>query len=762
MNNKLLFLLSVLVIIFSISMTHIQLQRIDSIMTTGNSVHAGVSLCLNRPPELISHNCSGPLSVTHTGHLREPYECTINGSDPEGTQITYSTNSSASIDPLTGVFSLEEIKGNSSVSIPVMISDQSECLNNKTEVMINFSLNKSGGVLFTRNYPNEEKSSITLTEGFTSFHNDLDDHFEDIDGYPLSYSVERLAISCYNLDISINESTHQVVYSVPYGAAEDLPCQIRFHARNPYGDHNQSNIVTINIEISEEGSEQSEEEGSGGSTGDTSGSSASGGMPLGSSDECVFLEMNCTEWSNCTYQDPDLLPLKPTHFVSWNLTNDGVMKRSCTWTTNCPDQMAPRQKKQCDYKPTCNDGMKNCHEPSMICEEGIDCGGPCAPCATCNDWKQNCVIVDGERICEEGIDCGGVCEPCSTCDDGIKNCIRLPNKTLLCEDKIDCGGPCNPCSTCDDGIRNCHMLENGSISCEEGIDCGGPCPKCMAIEGPTGMDKDTLLNIMLIAMVLFAGGFLIYRLRKPIYNLIIERYITYIQRSIKEGQQLSSQQYLAFYDKQLKQLSYDFDSVTSKGTKEEGDRLLIEGSTSGYNIDRYSVSFDNDYADILTDNSVRTINYAFYASDMEHGKRILQEMLKADIKPNYSICKRSSTVEWAENWKRDRHATYERVNGRLMARTVEYILSFRPKDEDETNKIVKILERYGKGKQGEGWDIPDIRITGQDKVRDFEKQILNVKTVDGQKLMVLTKDKALEGYESSSVWINSALSKVIK
>ena len=34
--------------------------------------------------------------------------------------------------------------------------------------------------------------------------------------------------------------------------------------------------------------------------------------------------------------------------------------------------------------PTCNDGIQNCHimpDGSVLCEEGIDCGGPCEPCA---------------------------------------------------------------------------------------------------------------------------------------------------------------------------------------------------------------------------------------------------------------------------------------------------------------------------------------------------------------------------------------------
>jgi hypothetical protein len=49
--------------------------------------------------------------------------------------------------------------------------------------------------------------------------------------------------------------------------------------------------------------------------------------------------------------------------------------------------------------PSCNDGIKNCHDNR--CETLIDCGGPCPPCPTCSDGIKN----QGE----EGIDCGGPC-----------------------------------------------------------------------------------------------------------------------------------------------------------------------------------------------------------------------------------------------------------------------------------------------------------------------------------------------------------------
>ena len=124
---------------------------------------------------------------------------------------------------------------------------------------------------------------------------------------------------------------------------------------------------------------------------------------------------------------------------NWSICRiDGFQNRTCIDKNNCGTfEDKPPEVQKCIYTPTCFDGVKN------GLEEGIDCGGLCAPCITCFDSIQNC--HDG--ACEEG---------------------------------IDCGGPCPPCPTCFDGKQNCH-----DGSCEEGIDCGGPCErKCLGIQIP--------------------------------------------------------------------------------------------------------------------------------------------------------------------------------------------------------------------------------------------------------------------------------------
>ncbi len=84
----------------------------------------------------------------------------------------------------------------------------------------------------------------------------------------------------------------------------------------------------------------------------------------------------------------------------WKLC--GVQIRKCFDLNNCNTTYSkPSEFGSCHYveKPSCRDGVKNCHEGE--CELLIDCGGPCKPCPTCSDGIQN------QK--EEGVDCGGPC-----------------------------------------------------------------------------------------------------------------------------------------------------------------------------------------------------------------------------------------------------------------------------------------------------------------------------------------------------------------
>jgi len=103
----------------------------------------------------------------------------------------------------------------------------------------------------------------------------------------------------------------------------------------------------------------------------------------------------CAKWSECS--------------------PDGYQTRRCIDINKCgTTKNKPEETMECVYIGTCFDGIQNCHDG--LCEEGIDCGGPCSPCPvppSCFDGIQN----QGE----EDIDCGGPCEPCE-----IKKYAKIP------------------------------------------------------------------------------------------------------------------------------------------------------------------------------------------------------------------------------------------------------------------------------------------------------------------------------------------------
>jgi hypothetical protein len=81
----------------------------------------------------------------------------------------------------------------------------------------------------------------------------------------------------------------------------------------------------------------------------------------------------------------------------------GTHARKCKDINKCGTTYnKPKEVEECEYVPTCEDGIQNGGET------GVDCGGPCRPCLieNCFDGIQN-----GD---EEGIDCGGSCE--KTCE----------------------------------------------------------------------------------------------------------------------------------------------------------------------------------------------------------------------------------------------------------------------------------------------------------------------------------------------------------
>jgi len=325
----------------------------------------------------------------------------------------------------------------------------------------NFTITNRAPVLIS-NMPNETWNENTILTG-----RDLDDYFLEPDGETLTYTSTGVP----NIDVSIDNITHVITYTPDanfYGNRT-----VKFYAYDPHNARAESNIVYLFVIHVPRPVPTPPSAGGG------------GGIRI----ICEEL-WECSEWSNC-------LP-------------SGIEVRTCIDLADCGTEFQrPFESRECDYVATCDDLIKNCHvmpDGSILCEEGVDCGGPCPACPTCDDWIQN----QGEI----GIDCGGPCLPCPTCDDGIQNCHKMLGRVLLCEEGVDCGGPCPACPSCFDRIKNCHVMPDGSVLCEEGVDCGGPCPACAEIEIPAVIRRAVWPTILLIILLILAIVFVIVRYHK--------------------------------------------------------------------------------------------------------------------------------------------------------------------------------------------------------------------------------------------------------
>ncbi len=307
----------------------------------------------------------------------------------------------------------------------------------------NFTITNRAPVLIST-MPNETWNEDTILTG-----RDLDDYFIEPDGETLTYTSTGVT----NIDVSIDNITHVVTYTPQGNFYGDRT--VKFYAYDPHNARADSNIVYLSvIDVPEPVSTPAAAGGGGGGT------------------RIICEELwECSAWGAC-------LP-------------SGIQTRTCIDLADCGTEFRkPFESMDCEYVGTCSDLIKNCHDG--LCEEGVDCGGPCPPCPTCFDGIQN----QGE----EGIDCGGPCKPCPTCFDGIQN---------QGEEGIDCGGPCPACPSCSDRIKNCH-----DGLCEEGIDCGGPCPACKEVEIPAVVKKAIWPTILLLGMLVSAIILVIVRFHK--------------------------------------------------------------------------------------------------------------------------------------------------------------------------------------------------------------------------------------------------------
>ncbi|MCF7866070.1 hypothetical protein K9L67_00760 [Candidatus Woesearchaeota archaeon] len=342
-------------------------------------------MCINSPPYATFENC--PLLINQTTVLEDnSVECQINIVDPEGDEMNwfssiYGEGINISINE-TGFMNLEAREPALGIyTLNMRISDVSVCSGNASLLLYQYEfevLEINDPPYLISNMP-----GAGISAGSTASVYFLDNFFADYEDLYLNYTVSGNS----NIGVNINTNTTEVKISVPLTF-----CSIEtiyFTAIDSGNLTKDSNMIQIE-----------------GLCVDSFESSPGGG---GGGSSCTP-EWECRGWTNC--------------FVN------GTRSRECVDLNGCdPDNLKKVFWEECEYIPTCFDGIKNQGEQS------IDCGGPCPACflePSCFDGLKN-----GN---EEGIDCGGSCEACPeiipTCFDGIKN----QNET-----GIDCGGPCEVC-----------------------------------------------------------------------------------------------------------------------------------------------------------------------------------------------------------------------------------------------------------------------------------------------------------------------------
>ncbi len=140
-------------------------------------------------------------------------------------------------------------------------------------------------------------------------------------------------------------------------------------------------------------------------------------------------DWGCEEWSECNNLEYffDSGKIKKGYKVlieercslfKWGDNICGFQTRKCKDLNLCNTNFSkPGLLRECYYtpNPSCNDGIKNCHNGS--CEVLADCGGTCSPCPSCSDKIKN--------QNEENVDCGGPCPACIKAKEIPKNYINL-------------------------------------------------------------------------------------------------------------------------------------------------------------------------------------------------------------------------------------------------------------------------------------------------------------------------------------------------
>ncbi|MFW5865999.1 MAG: hypothetical protein ACOCU6_02810, partial [Nanoarchaeota archaeon] len=319
----------ILLIVVAVQVFFISFQAISILSPDFNARAAGsFSLCLNHPPE-ISFDCDTNMRQDY------PYSCNLSYSDADNDSLSFFYDNTTGYFEANfsdnGVFyttPTQEMVGNRTVLIGVR--DSSGCPNSESVENVTFQVgNVNDPPEYVRQIKDMEWSVSETLRGIF-----LDDHFDDPDGDPLEYDYD---LSSSNFDVTLLDSSEVVFTASSCGDGF-----IIFTAEDPFNESVDSHIISLNVPC-ETPSEPSSE---------TSSSSSS------SFSKCTP-EWRCDDWSRCY--------------------PNGTQKRECIDIKGCEDDYERMFWRVCEYIEQCENGVR---DPN---EDGVDCGGPCPPCETCDD-----------------------------------------------------------------------------------------------------------------------------------------------------------------------------------------------------------------------------------------------------------------------------------------------------------------------------------------------------------------------------------------
>ncbi len=375
--------------IFMISTTTNTIEKRSISLTAKASTSSRVSFCINQQPQINFSMCNT------TVEQDQPYSCQLNTTDIDYINFTYSSqflsldrnfsDSEANLFDITSSGLISFTPDNYDVgyfSVNISVDDGIGC-NGVDEGIFNITVtNINDPPYLVLDIPD-----VNYDEGESVHAFYLNTYFDDPDQDILTYTVTSTTF----VIININPATSDVRIS---SNVCDFTEYVIFSAKDPYNRTANSNLVRITCTEDQQSSQISD-----------SGTGSSGGGGGGGLSEICIPEYVCYDYHKCNKNGTKIQRCVDIHgcenevFLtvpcdyreehdcneSWECSEwdvclpNGTQYRICVDENKCKSyEFMPVLVQECEYIGTCDDNIKNCHNES--CEEGIDCGGPCAPC----------------------------------------------------------------------------------------------------------------------------------------------------------------------------------------------------------------------------------------------------------------------------------------------------------------------------------------------------------------------------------------------